>query len=117
MKNIFGNNILFEKKLEENFFFEKYFWQDNFDKNISGENIFDENIFCKNIFDENILNIFFLPFPHLTALQTTPTSFQLLNRDFWSKVWRNEGRTYGPDGAMFVPFIVLDCTMLTSMDL
>ena len=44
-----------------------------------GENIFVENIFGKNIFS---INIFFLPFPNLTALQTTPTSSQLLISDF-----------------------------------
>jgi len=55
-----------------------------FGENIFGENIFDKNIFGENIFDENIFgkNIFFLPFPHLTALQTTPTSSQLLISDF-----------------------------------
>ena len=58
-----------------------------------------ENIFGKNIFDENIFgkNIFFLPFPHLTALQTTPTSSQLLISDFWSWVWQTK-RNHGPDG-------------------
>ena len=62
-ENIFGNNILFEKNFEK-IFIEKYFWPD----------IFDENIFGKNIF--------FLPFPNLTALQTSPTSSQLLISDF-----------------------------------
>ena len=52
-----------------------------------GENIFVENIFGKNIFS---INIFFLPFPNLTALQTTPTSSQLLISDFWSWVRHNE---------------------------
>ena len=60
-----------------------------FDKNVlsengsgessSGKNIFNVNIFGKNIFSKNIC---FLPFPHLTALQTTPTSSQLLISDF-----------------------------------
>ena len=57
------------------------------------KNIFGENIFLKNIFGEYTFgkyfrqkylrqNIFFLPFPNLTAQQTTPTSSQLLISDF-----------------------------------
>ena len=48
-------------------------------KNIFSENIFDVNIFDNNIFGKNI---FFLPFLHLTSLQTIPTSSQLLISDF-----------------------------------
>ena len=51
-----------------------------FVKNIFVKNIFQKNIFTKNIFQKNIFtkNIYFLPFPHLTSLQTTP----LLINDF-----------------------------------
>ena len=81
---------------------QKYFWKIFLAKIFlvgifSAKNIFSENIFDVNIFDNNIFgkNIFFLPFLHLTSLQTIPTSSQLLISDFWCWVWHNEGRTHG----------------------
>ena len=79
---------------------QKYFWKIFLAKIFlvgifSAKNIFSENIFDVNIFDNNIFgkNIFFLPFLHLTSLQTTPTSSQLLISDFWNWVWHNKRRT------------------------
>ena len=116
LKNIFCENIFDENIFCENIFDKNIFGENVFDKNIFGENILDENIFGENIFGENIFvnnifgkNIFFLPFLHLTSLQTTPTSSQLLVSDFWSWVWHNEtneltDRTH----THIVSFIVLD---------
>ena len=70
-------------------------------KNIFGEKVFDKNIFGKNIF--------FLPLPHLTALQTTPLlSSSSVIFEVECDTTENEGRNYGPDGAMFIPFIITD---------
>ena len=57
----------------------KVFDKNIFNENIVGKIIFSENIFGKIIFSKNI---FFLPFPHLTALHTTPTPSPLLISDF-----------------------------------
>ena len=82
-------------------------------KNIFGENIFLKNSFVENIFGKNMFgkNIYFLPFPHLTALQTTPTSSQLLISDFEVQCDRRNKLTDSRTGrthTRIVSFIVLD---------
>ena len=95
---IFGKNI-----------FDKIFSGKIFSAKIFLAKIFSAKIFLVKIFSAKIF--FSYPFfPHLTALQTTPTSSQLHISDFWSWVWHNKRNeiTDRTEHTMIVPFIVLD---------
>ena len=74
--------IFFRNISDENIFGANIFSKIIFGINIFGENIFGINIFVGNIFGKNI---FFLPFPHLTALQTTPTSSVIFEVEFYGQ--------------------------------
>ena len=85
-----------------------------FSKNIFPENIFPKNIFDKNIFSVNIFgnNIFYDPssiwLPYKQPLPLLSSSSVIFDVECDTT---KDKRTHGPDGAMFVPFIVLDFGM------
>ena len=89
LKTIFGENILTKIFLAKMF----------------GVNIFGKNIFSKNIFGINI----FFSYPCPIWLPYKQHLFSAPHQWFLKLSVTNETKqTYGPDGAMFVPFIYLD---------
>ena len=78
-------------------------------KRLEGKNIFVGNIFGENIFSKNIFTLPPMLIPCYPYLYTTPIpSYPLFEVEGGDKQTKDE-QTHGPDGAMVVPFIVLDC--------
>ena len=106
---IFLASIFCSKKIRENMFLKTIFGENILTKiflaKMFGVNIFGKNIFSKNIFGINI----FFSYPCPIWLPYKQHLFSAPHQWFLKLSVTNETKqTYGPDGAMFVPFIITD---------